>query len=168
MQIFYRITGARAEKRGLVTPLCTILLCVLLSLFAHRDVLAQHQAAFESTGLNKPATDVTRSGTVQQVVEQAPAGVPRGIQIGVEGPQGTFTAVLAPKLNTAMRQSLAAGAPVTASGVFETINANSYLIVRKLTVSGIPFTIRNEYGFTVHPQERPRASAVDGTSGGAR
>jgi hypothetical protein len=48
------------------------------------------------------------------------------------------------------------------------IDANSYLIVRKLTVSGSPFTIRNEHGFTVHAQERSRAVVVNAISGSAK
>jgi hypothetical protein len=102
------------------------------------------------------------------VMEKATAGVPGGVQVVAEGPQGTFTAILGPKLSDAMRQSLVAGAQITASGISETIDANSYLIVRKLTVSGSPFTIRNEHGFTVHAQERSRAVVVNAISGSAK
>jgi hypothetical protein len=42
--------------------------------------------------------------------------------------------------------------------VKETINGQSYLLTRKLTVAGNQVIIRNEHGFLVHSQERSRAS----------
>jgi hypothetical protein len=146
---------------------------VFLSLLTHPGAVAQQVVqpiakAFDAGAMNQPKNDVTLAGTVQQLIERATAGAPGGVQVVAKGPQGTFTAILGPKLTTAMRQSLVAGAPITASGVSETIGANSYVIVRKLNVSGSPFTIRNEHGFTVHAQERERASGVNAISGGAK
>jgi hypothetical protein len=169
MYSFRWITNRRAQKGSLVSLFCL----VFLSLLTHPGAVAQQVVlptakAFDAGAMNQPKNDVTLAGTVQQVIEKATAGVPRGVQVVAEGPQGTFTAILGPKLSDAMRQSLVAGAPITASGLSETIDANSYLIVRKLTVSGSPFTIRNEHGFTVHAQERSRAAVGNTISGGTK
>jgi hypothetical protein len=169
MHSFSWITSRRAQKGALVSFFCF----VFLPLLTHPGAVAQQVVlptakAFDGGAMNQPKNDVTLTGTVQQLMEKATAGVPGGVQAVAEGPQGTFTAILGPKLSDAMRQGLVAGAQITASGISETIDANSYLIVRKLTVSGSPFTIRNEHGFTVHAQERSRAVAVNAISGSAK
>lgn len=85
-------------------------------------------------------------------------GTPAGIQLVVDGPQGAFTAILGPALSDQLRQTLLPGAPVQVSGVKETINGQSCLLARKLTVAGNQVIIRNEHGFLVHSQQRSRAS----------
>jgi hypothetical protein len=169
MHKFSFITSRWAGKGSLAYFFCF----VLLSLLTHRAAVAQQVVpptakAFEAGAMNQPKNDVTLTGTVQQVIEKATPGLPRGVQVVTEGSQGRFTAILGPRLSDAIRPSLVAGAPITASGISETIDANSYLIVRKLTVSRNPFTIRNEHGFTVHAQERSRASVVNAIFRGAK
>ena len=80
------------------------------------------------------------------------------LQLVVDGPQGAFAAILGPALNDQLRQTLSPGAAVQVSGVKETINGQSYLLARKLTVAGNQVIIRNEHGFLVHSQQRSRAS----------
>jgi hypothetical protein len=169
MHTFNFITSRWTGKGSLASFFCF----VFLSLLAHPGAVAQQVVlptaqAFDAGAMNQPQNDVTLSGTVQQVMEKATAGVPSGVQVVAEASQGTFTAILGPKLSDAMRQSLVAGAPITVSGISATIDAHSYLIVRKLAVSGSPFTIRNEHGFTVHAQERSRASVVNAIPEGAK
>jgi hypothetical protein len=98
------------------------------------------------------------AGTLQQIISTRTPGTPAGLQLVVDGPQGAFAAILGPALNDQLRQTLSPGAAVQVSGVKETINGQSYLLARKLTVAGNQVIIRNEHGFLVHSQQRSRAS----------
>jgi hypothetical protein len=113
---------------------------------------------FDASALGTPARDITMAGTLQQIISTSKPGTPTGIQLVVDGPQGAFTAILGPALSDQLRQTLSPGGPVQVSGVKETINGQSYLLARKLTVAGNQVIIRNEHGFLVHSQQRCRAS----------
>ena len=171
MQILDWITGRRVEKKESASFFCLI----LLSIFTHAAALAQQpsvQAAsttFESTTLGTPAHDVAMAGTVQQVITTRTVGAPAGVQLVAQGSQGAFTASLGSALSDQVRQALTPGTPVQVSGVMETINGKSYLLVRKLTVAGDQVTIRNQHGFLVHPQVRSHGSVNDSVLfGGAK
>jgi hypothetical protein len=169
MHAFIWITSRRVGKGSLAF----LFGLVFLSLFPHLGAVAQQAGvsaakSFEAGTMSQPKNDVTLTGTVQQVIEKAAAGGPAGVQLIAEGPQGTFITVLGAGLSNTLRQSLVAGAPISASGASATINGNSYLIVRRLTVSGNSFIIRNEHGFAVHAHGLSRASVVKTISGGAK
>jgi hypothetical protein len=160
MQILDWITCRRVERKESASFFCL----VLLYMFTHAVALAEQpgvQAAstpFESTTLGAPAHDVAMAGTVQELTTTHTQGAPVGLQLVVEGPQGTFTASLGSILSDQVRQTLSTGAPVQVSGVMETINGKSYLLARKLTVAGDQVIIRNDHGFLVHSQQRSHAS----------
>jgi hypothetical protein len=165
MQILDWITCRRVEKKESASFFCL----ALLYMFTHAVALAEQpgvQAAstpFESTTLGAPASDIAMAGTVQEVIPELitahTLGAPVGLQLVVEGPQGPFTASLGSMLSGQVRQTLSPGAPVQVSGVMETINGKSYLLARRLTVSGNQVIIRNGHGFLVHSQQRSHASA---------
>jgi hypothetical protein len=94
------------------------------------------------------------TGSVQQLITVHASG----LQLVVDGPQGSFTASLGPKLSSEVRQSLSRGAPVQVVVIQQTVNGKQYLLVRKLTVAGKETIVRNENGFLVHTSQRSRAA----------
>jgi hypothetical protein len=159
MHLFHWIASRRMERKESASFFCL----ALLYMFAH-VALAEQPAvqtaptAFDASALGKPAQDVTMAGTLQQIISTRGPGVPAGIQLVADGPQGAFTAILGSVPSGQLRQALVPGAPVQVSGVKETVNGQSYLLGRKLTIAGNQIIIRNEHGFLVHPQQRSRAS----------
>lgn len=157
MHLFDWIACRWVERKG--PFFCLVLLYTFTHIaLAEQPGVQTAPTPFDAGALSKPAQDVTVVGTLQQVISTRTAGTPAGIQLVVDGPQGAFTAILGPVLSDQLRQILLPGAPVQVSGVKETINGQSYLLVRKLTISGSQVIIRNEHGFLVHSQQRSRAS----------
>ena len=160
MQIRNWINSKRVETRNFVFFFCL----VLLSMTTFSVAQAQQPGApststpFGTTGLNTPANDITMSGAVQQLITAHKADTPVGLQLVVDGPQGSFTASLGPNLSREVQQSLSEGAPVQISGQMQTIKGQQYLLARKLTINGKQIVIRNENGFLVHTSQRSRAS----------
>ena len=163
MQIRNWINSKRVETRNFVFLFCL----VLLSMTTFSVAQAQQPGApststpFGTTGLNTPANDITMSGAVQQLITAHKADTPVGLQLVVDGPQGSFTASLGPNLSREVQQSLSEGAPVQISGQMQTINGQQYLLARKLTIEGKQVVVRNENGFLVHASQRARASVND-------
>jgi hypothetical protein len=163
MQIRNWINSKRVETRNFVFFFCL----VLLSMTTFSVAQAQQPGApststpFGTTGLNTPANDITMSGAVQQLITAHKADTPVGLQLVVDGPQGSFTASLGPNLSREVLQSLSEGAPVQISGQMQTINGQQYLLARKLTIEGKQVVVRNENGFLVHASQRARASVND-------
>jgi hypothetical protein len=157
MHIFDWIACRWVERKG--PFFCLVLLYMLTHIaLAEQPGVPPAPTAFDAGALGTPARDITMAGTLQQIISTRTRGTPAGIQLVADGPQGAFTAILGPALSDQMRQTLSPGAPVQISGVKETINGQSYVLVRKLTVAGNQVIIRNEHGFLVHPQQRSRAS----------
>jgi hypothetical protein len=154
MQILDWITCRRVGRKGFASFFCL----VLLSTFTH--AIARAQQPSHSAALDNPAHDITMSGSVERVVTTRTAGAPLGIQLVVEGPQGAFTANLGSTLGDKVLQTLSPGTPVQVSGVMQTINGNSYLLARKMTVAGNQVIVRNQHGFLVHSQQRTQTSAL--------
>ena len=158
MQILDWIISKQLEKKHLASFSCL----VLLYMFTHAVALAQQPGAqspstpFGSTGLHTPVQDITMAGKVEQLVTTT--GTPAGLQLAVDGQQGSFTASLGSSLSREMQQSLSQGASVQISGTMQTIDGKQYLIARKLTINGKQTIIRNENGFLVHAKSRSGAS----------
>ena len=156
MQIRNWIASERMRRRKLVFLSCLVLLSIpAFSVAQTRQPRAQ--STVSSTGFNTPAHDITMSGTVQQFITAHTSG----LQLLVDGSQGSFTASLGPKLSSEVRQSLSQGTPVQVVVIQQTTNGKQYLLVRKLTVAGKETVVRNENGFLVHPppwlaMEQPR------------
>jgi hypothetical protein len=157
MHIFDWIASRWVERKG--PFFCLVLLYTLTHIaLAEQPGFQTAVTPFDAGAMSKPTQDVTVAGTLQQVISKHTAGIPAGIQLVVDGPQGAFTAILGPAVGDQLQQILSPGAPVQVSGVEDTINGQSYLLARKLTVAGSQVIIRNEHGFLVHSQQRSRAS----------
>ena len=154
MQILDWIASKRVGTKNFVFLCCLVLLSIpAFSVAQTRQPRAQPTVS--STGFNTPAHDITMTGTVQQLITAHASG----LQLVVDGPQGSFTASVGPKLSSEVRQSLAKGAQVQVVAIQQTINGKQYLLVRKLTVAGKETVVRNENGFLIHASsQRSRAS----------
>ena len=164
MQIRNWINSKRVETRNFVFFFCLVLLSMLTLTAAQAQqpgAPSTSSTRFGSSGLNTPAKDITMAGTVQQLITAHKADTPVGLQLVVDGPQGSFTASLGPNLSREVQQSLSEGAPVQISGQMQTINGQQYLLARKLTIEGKQVVVRNENGFLVHASQRARASVND-------
>ncbi len=161
MQIRNWIAGKQVDGRRLAFYFCFVLLCLLthsVTLAAEQPSAQAPSTPFGLTGLNTPAHDITIGGTIQQLIATRKPGSSAGVQLLVNGSQGSFTANLGTSLSSKVKQSLAQGAPVQISGTMQTINGKEYLLARTLTISGNQIIVRNENGFLVHGQQRSRAS----------
>lgn len=154
MQILDWITSKRVRTKNSVFLSCLVLLSIpAFSIAQTRQPRAQ--STVSSTEFNTPAHDITMTGTVQQLVTAHASG----LQLVMDGQQGSFTASLGPKLSSEVRQSLSRGVPVQVVVIQQTINGKQNLLVRKLTVAGKETVVRNENGFLVHAtSQRSRAS----------
>ena len=81
MHSFSWITSRRAQKGALVSFFCF----VFLPLLTHPGAVAQQVVlptakAFDGGAMNQPKNDVTLTGTVQQLMEKATAGVPLAVR----------------------------------------------------------------------------------------
>jgi hypothetical protein len=153
MQILDWIASKRVGAKNFVFLCCLVLLSIpAFSVAQTRQPRAQPTVS--STGFNTPAHDITMTGSVQQLITVHASG----LQLVVDGPQGSFTASLGPKLSSEVRQSLSRGAPVQVVVIQQTVNGKQYLLVRKLTVAGKETIVRNENGFLVHTSQRSRAA----------
>ena len=160
MQTLDLIPCRRVEKKESASFLCLVLLYIFVPAvaLAQQPGLQAASTPFESTILDAAAHDIAMAGTVQELITARTPGAPVGLQLVVEGSQGTFTASLGSILSDQVRQTLSPGTPVQISGVMATINGKSYLLARKLTVAGDQVIIRNDHGFLVHSQQRSHAS----------
>ena len=141
MKLLDWIFSRRVETRKFAFLLCLALLSLpAFSLAQARQPVAQPASVFET-----PARDITMTGTVQQFITAHSSG----LQVVVDGPQGSFTASLGPNLSSEVRQSLSPGVPVQVSVIQQTINGKEPLLARKLTVAGKETVIRNEKGFLI-------------------
>ena len=157
MHFFDSIACRWVERKG--PFFCLVLLYIFTPIaLAQQPGVRSAPTAFDAGALGTPAGDITMAGTLQQIISTRTPGTPAGIQLAADGPQGAFIAILGPALSDPLRETLLPGAPVQVSGVKETINGQSYLLARKVSVAGNQIIIRNEHGFLVHSQQRSRAS----------
>jgi hypothetical protein len=152
----------RSQRRGFISAFYLLLLCMLthsVALTAEQIRVQSPSSQFGPTALDKPAQDVTVSGTVQQLVKTHVPGAPAGVQLLIASPQGAVTASLGPNLSRTLLQSMSKGAAIRISGGMQTINGKEYLLARNLTIGGDQIIVRNEHGFLTHYPTRSRASA---------
>lgn len=163
MQIPSWINRKRGPGRGFTPFFYLILLCVLthsVALTAEQPQVQSPSTQFGPTALDKPAQDITVTGTIQQLVKTHVPGAPTGVQLLVAASQGAVTASLGPNLSRAVLQSMSKGAAIQIFGVMQTINGNEYLLARNLTIGGNQIIVRNEHGFLTHYPTRSRASVT--------
>jgi hypothetical protein len=163
MQILGWTASRRVETRKFIFLVCLVLLSMPAFSVAQTKQPGA-QPTLSSTELNTPAHDITKTGTVRELITPHTSGTPAGIQLVVDGPQGSFTASLGPSLSSEVRQSLSQGSSVQVAVIQQTINGKQYLLVRKLTVAGEQTIIRNENGFLVHTPSRRSSASVNTTA----
>ena len=161
MQIHTWINRKRSQRIGFISAFYLLLLCVLthsIALTAEQPRIQSPSTQFGPTALDKPAQDITVSGTVEQLVKTHVPGTPTGAQLLIAAPQGAVTASLGPNLGHTVLQSMSKGAAIQISGVMQTIDGNEYLLARNLTIGGNQIIVRNEHGFLTHYPTRSRAA----------
>lgn len=161
MQIHTWFNRKGSQRRGLISAFYLLLLCVLthsVASTAEQTRVQSSSTQFGPTTLDKPAQDISVSGTVQQLVKTHVPGAPAGVQLLIASPQGAVTASLGPKLSRTVLQSMSKGAAIQISGGMQTINGKEYLLARNLTIGGNQIIVRNEHGFLTHYPTRSRAS----------
>jgi hypothetical protein len=161
MQIHTWFNRKRSQRRGFTSAFYLLLLCMLthsLALTAEQTPLQSPSSQFGPTALDKPAQDITVSGTVQQLVKTHVPGAPTGVQLLIASPQGAVTASLGSNLSRTVLQRMSKGAAIQISGGMQTINGKEYLLARNLTIGGNQIIVRNEHGFLTHYPTRSRAS----------
>jgi hypothetical protein len=161
MQIHTWFDRKRSQRRGVTSAFYLLLLCMLkhsVALTAEQLRVQSPSTSFGPTALDKPAQDITVSGTVEQLVKTHVPSAPTGVQLLVAAPQGAVTATLGPNLSRAVLQSMSKGAAIQISGVMQTIDGHEYLLARNLTIGGNQIIVRNEHGFLTHYPTRSRAS----------
>jgi hypothetical protein len=156
MQILDWIASKRLGTKDFVFLCCLVLLTIpAFSVAQTRQPRAQ--STISSTGFSTPAHDITMTGTVQQLITTHTSG----LQLVVDGSQGSFTASLGPKLSSEVRQSLSQGATVQVVVIQQSINGKQYLLVRKFTVAGKETVARNDNGFLIHTSSQRSGASVN-------
>jgi hypothetical protein len=161
MQVRSWINHKRSQRRGFTSAFCLLLLCVLaqsVALDAEQPWGQSPSTPFGPTALDKPAQDITVTGTIQQVIKAHVLGTPIGVQLLVNTPLRAVTASLGSNLSRTVLQSMSRGAAVRIAGVMQTVNGKEYLLARNLTIGDDQITVRNEHGFLTHYPTRSRAS----------
>jgi hypothetical protein len=161
MQILSWFKRKRSARRGFSSAFYLFLLCVLthsVALTAEQPLVQSPSTQFGPTVMDKPAQDITVTGTVRQLVKTHIPGAPTGVQLLITAPRGTVTANLGTNLGRTVLQSMSPGAAVQIAGVMQTINGKEYLLARNLTIGGNQIIIRNEHGFLTHYPTHPRGS----------
>jgi hypothetical protein len=161
MQIHTWFNRKRSQRRGFTSAFYLLLLCMLthsLALIAEQTRVQSPSTQFGPTALDKPAQDITVSGTVQQLIKTHVPGAPAGVQLLIASPQGAVTASLGSNLSRTVLQSISKGAAIQISGGMQTINGKEYLLARNLTIGSNQIIVRNEHGFLTHHPTRSRAS----------
>jgi hypothetical protein len=102
--------------------------------------------------------EITLTGTVSSVLTKATPGPIVGSHLllaTLSGPVDASLGRFGLRGNGAV--SVAAGQQIEATGVMKTIREKTFFLVRTMKVGNEVYTIRNEHGFPVSPQERERA-----------
>jgi hypothetical protein len=130
----------------------TLLFCgiVMNSAAAQDSSVPQSSAPFAgwNTGHGN-SSEITVSGTIQQVITTHTAGSPAGLHILVESSQGVVNASVGPFLPADIQRALSAGQQIQITGIVRTISGQNFLLARLLVLAGRQITIRNEHGFLV-------------------
>jgi len=144
--------------RPLSTSLCTlaiIFISFLRPVQAQTTEIATKAARSFSYNFTE---EITLTGTVSSVLTKATPGPIVGSHLllaTLSGPVDASLGRFGLRGNGAV--SVAAGQQIEATGVMKTIREKTFFLVRTMKVGNEVYTIRNEHGFPVSPQERERA-----------
>ena len=159
-------------KRISISLLPAILLCGALTTdaTAQNSVASQTSTGFIGWDSSKPkSSDVAVTAIIQEVVPNHASGIPGGLHIMLDTPQGVLDASVGPYLLPDIRQALVAGKQVQVFGQVKTIHEQKYLLVRQLVLDGKPVIIRNDHGSLVRTRTQERTqtqSSLNNQNGG--
>jgi len=146
--------------------------CMVILGAAARPVAAQNEGSLRTQSLKEwnAADEITFGSAIREVISKNPVGAPGGLNLLMNGSQGTLYVSAGPFLAESVMQSLAAGQMIHAVGIVQTFNGQNYLLARQLVIGGQTIEVRNSHGFLIHPSTGPRSSSAhpQGLLGGAR
>jgi hypothetical protein len=148
----------------------TLMLVCLLSCLMSAILLAAQTAASSHPGRGimfaryNPASEITLSGTVREVITARKIGSPPGIHLLITGPQGTVDTHVGPFLAKDVQAALRSGTSVKVIGAMELLHGQQYLLARQLMFDGRVVNVRSSHGFLVRPLPT-RGSHAAGNSG---
>ncbi len=139
---------------------CTpvFLLCVIfllaLTLSVAPAAFAQAQSATSPAAAAPRMYDAARetvvSGTISEVVTRPTAGLPLGLHLMVETPQGRMDVHLGPYFaRIAAQKGLVPGATIQVSGESLHFNSGDVFLARTITAGNQTIIVRNRNGFPV-------------------
>jgi len=117
------------------------------TVMAQSSASTASSASFRGTRQKAAAKEVTVTATIQQVLTKAHGN--SAVRLLVSGQQGAFNADLGPYLAKDVKESLTAGTKLQLAGTMQTIQGQSYLMARQLTIADHQIIIRNENGSLV-------------------
>jgi len=121
-----------------------------LPAFAQSAAAASTSAV--SSRIYEASKETTTGGTISAVVQKPKAGLPLGLHLMVETPQGQMDVQLGPYYaRIAAQKGLQPGATIQVTGETFHYAAGDVFLARTVTVNGQTLTIRNQYGFPVRP-----------------
>jgi hypothetical protein len=164
---------SRCANAYLNRRIAGLLLGLLFAIFT-LPLVAQPADSHVAGGYDKNH-EITLNGTIQEAKTVHETGVPAGLHVLVNGPQGTVDAHLGPYMSKETQEALKNGIPVQILGAMQTIHGKEYFEARQVTFGGRQVTVRNEAGFFkegqakgVHHAGAFRSKAKDENKGGAR
>jgi hypothetical protein len=135
--------------------------CIILAFTAMaRHVVAQGpptSGSFSTSAQWLAADEVTFGGAIEKVLAQNPIGTPAGLILSMTGSQHVLLVSLGPNLSPAVIQLLTPGTLIQVTGIAETHNGQTCLLVRELQIGQQKIEIRNLRGFLIHPSPPPTA-----------
>lgn len=142
-----------SQLRAPVSFLFAILL-LAISMSAVPPACAQTQTSTAPAvpRMYDAAKETVMSGTISSVVTRPKAGLPLGLHLMLETPQGQVDVHLGPYLGrVATQKGLVAGASIQVTGETFHFNAGDVFLARIVTVGDQTITVRNQNGFPVRP-----------------
>lgn len=156
--------------------LCTIGACVLvLTGASHSLASAQTAAAGSSAALQRwnTASEISFTGTIHEVVPEHTSGAPAGVNLLMDDTQTFQYASLGTQLSSSVKNQLTPGQAVALKGIIRSIDGQSVLFVRQLTIGQQTTQIRNTHGMlsphvetSAYQGNRPRSK--NAVAGGAQ
>ncbi len=108
--------------------------------------------------------EITVAGTIQQVISTSTPD----LRVSLLTPQGIFTTDFGPSLAKDIKPVLTTGQQLQVTGAIQTINGQTVLFARLLTVNDRLVIVRNEHGFPVHTTSSTLAAAQAIKNGDAK
>jgi len=147
--------------RGAVESLLLLaLVCLALPTSAQTNSAVAIHAGPMSYDVSK---EITLNGTVSSLLAKPEPGMVMGAHLVIATSSGPVDASLGWfALRGKDALSVSSGQGVAVTGVMKTINNRQVFLARTVKVDGHVFTIRNEHGLALSPQERERLGVSAG------